>query len=68
MSLNTFLGSGGPCVTQANHTAEDGINLACRCHLIPARQPESLKHVGQRLQAGTFGHESYFAAAETMAR
>ena len=60
MSLNIF-GSGGPCVTQANHTAADGINLARRCHLIPSRQPESLEHVGQRLKPGTFGHDSYFA-------
>ena len=48
-------------MTQANHMAADGINLACRCHLIPARQPESLEHVGQRLKPGTFGHDSYFA-------
>jgi hypothetical protein len=59
--LEQLFGSGGPCVTQANHTAADGINLACRCHIIPARQPESLEHVGQRLKPGTFGHDSYFA-------
>ena len=48
-------------MAQANHMAADGINLACRCHLIPACQPESLAHVGQRLKPGTFGHDSYLA-------
>jgi hypothetical protein len=66
--LEQFFGSGGPCVTQANHTAADGINLACRCHLILARQPESLEHVGQRLQPGTLGHDSYFAGGRDHGR
>jgi hypothetical protein len=66
--LEQFFGSGGPCVTQANHTAADGINLACRCHLIRARQPESLEHVGQRLKPGTFGHDSYFAGGRDHGR
>jgi len=41
-------------MTHANHPPAGPIHLASGDHLVPARQPEVVKHVRQGLKTGTF--------------